>query len=542
MKYRFSILLATMLSNIALASDKDITYDPEGYSFASILFNSCSFHCDYIKGADVSWRSQLANDALYTPKKDDRAYTNSMRVTKYFRINEAFYLDTSNFLNPKLHALACDKDARDGVIYYENCKNDSLPSFNEGNYRMVEYSMTYGHHLYTPDDYKGRYDNGLPDVNVMEPQKYDRPFASWVYVSQNLTTFRLDGYDQHSVYYGMVGRGAEGQWVQENAHKYPFSSTTYIPGWRTQVKNKLAIQYTGKYAYELSNARLFDKTRLKLRAYSLLDVGSIFRRGGGGVEIEIGLYQQPNNCIAFTPEFVGLGGYIKVFGRPPSWVEDYSKYEGWLNTFEKELGNHNITPNSSHLYDIENLRVDISEHRELSFGTPHDQSESDELARKIKGEVDRIKSEVRNNIPLAACQPEDTSWTFLFSRDWQYVDYNYLIEGGINVPANTLTQAQADSLQGEYDSIIVSGGKLGVNLKRNIRTTKVGVEYRWKTGSVSYTLNQRTKETEQAPKDHFWGEIGFQTTWDLGYLALPIFLATTSTRNYIKNDGFHEER
>ena len=113
------------------------------------------------------------------------------------------------------------------------------------------------------------------------------------------------------------------------------------------------------------------------------------------------------------------------------------------------------------------------------------------------------------------------------------VFHNYLIEDGIHVPANVITQEELDlytSLNTGSDlpainPILVTGGELSVNLRPYVSTFTTGVTA---FDMVRIGYMKRTEETYEQDEKHEWLEVQVNVKGDGGWLFLPLFLAYQS--------------
>jgi len=118
-----------------------------------------------------------------------------------------------------------------------------------------------------------------------------------------------------------------------------------------------------------------------------------------------------------------------------------------------------------------------------------------------------------------------------FRRD--RVFSNYLIEDGIHVPENVITQEELDLYAGIAENndlpainpILVTGGELDVNLKPYVNTFTTGVTA-FDMLRIGYM--KRTEETYEQDEKHEWLEVQVNIKGDNGWLFLPIFLAYRS--------------
>jgi len=110
---------------------------------------------------------------------------------------------------------------------------------------------------------------------------------------------------------------------------------------------------------------------------------------------------------------------------------------------------------------------------------------------------------------------------------------NYLIEDGIHVPENVITQEELDLYAGIAENndlpainpILVTGGELDVHLKPYVNTFTTGVTA-FDMLRIGYM--KRTEETYEQDEKHEWLEVQVNIKGDNGWLFLPIFLAYRS--------------
>ena len=113
------------------------------------------------------------------------------------------------------------------------------------------------------------------------------------------------------------------------------------------------------------------------------------------------------------------------------------------------------------------------------------------------------------------------------------VRFNYLIEDGIHVPANVITQEELDLYNSIADNddlppinpILVTGGELRVTLEPTVDTFTMGVTA-FDMLRVGYM--KRTEETIEQDEKHEWLEVQVNIKGDDGWLFLPLFLTYRS--------------
>lgn len=275
------------------------------------LFNPLpisSTHSELVEDSPVRWYSILENDAVVPQEViTDQYLTNAYQLSRYQNIEDVFVLKGS-----KLYSLGCklssgylqcpySQETAQWIGFKESWdekqrKKVFKPYIKSGG-ASVRVGSSFGHRLYTPSYYAQKQDARGKWQDTDEAiyyQQYDRPFSAWAYLSKDLR-IALDRAEIHqSLSYGMVGKTVLGREAQEWAHQVPFSGPEKIPGWDTQVKNRLAIQYTGKYAYKYkANLGRFSFTTLP---YVKGELGSVFVRGSMGVDVNLGI-NKPSHCF-----------------------------------------------------------------------------------------------------------------------------------------------------------------------------------------------------------------------------------------------------
>ena len=122
----------------------------------------------------------------------------------------------------------------------------------------------------------------------------------------------------------------------------------------------------------------------------------------------------------------------------------------------------------------------------------------------------------------------------VFDFEWRrdYVESNYLIENGIHVPENVITQEELDlydqlnnGSKPPINPILVSGGDLYVNLKPEVDTFTMGVTA-FDLIRVGYM--KRSEETYEQDEKHEWLEVQVNIRGDAGWLFIPLFLTYQS--------------
>ncbi len=477
----------------------------DGYSVFNLLFDGGGFADVYEDAGATIWRSSIANDAMGGKHVTDQYYTNALRVMGYQNVQEAFLLD-----GHRLFGLGCDVESNGRRISMQACHNKRL-GLSSRDVKYVSYGSAFGHHLYTPYEHAGR--GHVPESQegyeyIENAEYFDRPYAAWAYWARNLIISSEGGYQAHEMSYGVVGPGARGRWIQEKAHEYPFKGPSPIDGWETQVENRLALQYAGKFASYWGEGRAL-LGQWRVAHYGLVEAGTIINRVGYGVEVSAG-WPEKRQCSRFSASgLVFLGSATEMF---QSGLGDYQK------ALDRFLDEGRYLPDRIFIA-LMDLKDQINR---LSDGGGASVVRSERLL-EVEGRLMEIDAELRRMV-LAGCQYDGLYTEVMAQVGAHYVISNYLVDGNIQVPAG----ANPNSA----NAVMRQGGELGVTRKPLVVDLSVGFDLGYREDfTVGYRFNYRTEETVEQVEGHTWSELVFESKSRYGWVTIPALLIAAALNN-----------
>ncbi len=137
-----------------------------------------------------------------------------------------------------------------------------------GSYTRVK-KFIFGQKTYTPKDIK---------LGVEEVEKYERPYAGWLYFGYaNEKYFELGSYIKHNYYIGITGKDSFSEMYQREYHDLIGSPNPQ--GWDLQINEGAGFQYT--FEYSPKNFLLYEKEENKIdfRYGTKINIGTIFING-----------------------------------------------------------------------------------------------------------------------------------------------------------------------------------------------------------------------------------------------------------------------
>ena len=455
---------------------------PNTYHIADVIFNisgSSDFNKDHIEPKKMRWYSELQNDGIpmYT---SDHYYTNSFRIFKYQSADSLFTMKLG-----RLTELPCNSNNLGEKGLYLGCDLESIGLSGDSdisNLNVISSGTVFGNQIYTPSDFEQTSDGKKvnKDNAIIQPQLYDRPFSAWIYLGNYIDIQNTEYFQRHTFTYGLVGESAYGQDLQEYAHKHPFSGAEYIPGWQTQVSDRLALQYTGVLGYKPFASK-------SMSVYSKFEYGSILQRASIGINASYKFKEGPK-CYNTATVIVGAGADIPKL------------YDSVLIAKNAQIQS---------LQAANKIKVT---HKELK-------------ERGIFEDGDKYL------VNLNFCSPTDSSILVFGSAEATYVHSNYLIENGIHVPA--IEDAPVPISPAASQNYVIDK-----KAEELFYTTRAGVTFKYGDRvSVSISSSWRTSEVKDQHRDtHRWGTLAFDYKIDslLGFFVLPGLVYSIGKYNDLK--------
>lgn len=482
--------------------------EAESFSIFSLLLNTTDFESIYTAGLDPIWYSSIENDALTGKNITDEYYTNALRISKLYDLKQGFLYD-----NFRLYGFLCSDDASPQAA--AECE---LPAGRESNrdLKLVRYGYTMAHQMYTPYEDAGAGHVPHSDIgyeHLSNAEYYDRPFAAWAFYGRDLTISGLDGYQQHEFSVGVVGPLAAGRWTQENAHQYPFTGPYPIDGWESQVHDRAALQYYGKYASHLWQ-QSFMLGDSRLSHFSLVEAGTIINRFGYGLEAEVS-WPRMDSCDQYSAtEMVQLTVLPADAGIPARQQLTCARRQ----LVEYRDGRYYI-PNRAY------LRVTgLLEHIDAALAEDgQDEQSLLTLLQQTVQAVSEMNGWLRDAV-LKSCRHNGVYTRLSADAAVHYVISNYLLEGGIQVPAKA--NPSSDS------AVMRDGGVLEVTRKPVIFSASFGVRVGYADNfAMDVRYKYRSEETKEQAEPNVWAELAFEVKDSFGAYVIPAILLIAAANN-----------
>jgi hypothetical protein len=491
----FICLLVSCSLAVADASD-------DSYSLLSLLFNDSDFEQRHVDHLQKIWRSQIENDALTGENITDQYYTNALNIRAYANLEGGFLLD-----GWRLYGFRCGSDGTHG-----SCDSASRSNVSNRDLKLVTYGYSMGHKMYTPYQHAGEGEMTPAGFQYKaNAEYYDRPFAAWANIARNITIRGLDGYTEHEMSVGAVGPAAAGRWVQENAHQYPFKGAYPIDGWETQVENRLALQYTGKYARHLLQGDMLWG-RLAISHFAKAELGTIIGRVGYGAELAM-VWPQARRCERFAASKMLFVSTVAEQGIPLA-----EKFDVYTRELQAYLSGDNYIPNRIYLR-IQTLLVALESVNE------QDMADVYRVLEQAQAELQALNNEMQN-LALTSCHPDSFYTELSGNMTGHYVAYNYLIDDGIHVPAG--------SNMSSANPVMQQGGTLKVHRNPWIASASFGVMVGWRDSwGLGVRYNYRTEETLEQKEQHAWAELVVEgkSNWAAAFIPALLMAAAVNNRD-----------
>jgi len=494
--------LYTLCLTPAIAQD-------DSYSIISLLTNDSEFEQRYVNDEQKMWRNSIQNDALTGDNITDQYFTNALRVSAYANVREGFLFD-----GLKLYGFKCGPDDDGDSSNDAHCDSNPRANLHNRDLKLVQYGYTMGHDLYTPYQDAGK---GFVDEegyeHIENAYYYDRPYAAWAYAGRTLKITGIDGYIDQKLTIGSVGPRVRGRGVQETAHRYPFSGADPITGWETQVHNRLALQYEGKFAQHL----IRPQSRFSswyVSHFPYLELGTVINRVGYGLESKVSLNNN-QHCDSYQSSELF---YIDTVAQRQLSIEE--KLRSYSQQLRWYLNAGNYLPRASEksmLKLIERLDNTIrrdhidsaTAYRELE----HAQRTLDELNRRLAKRV------------IRQCFPTGWYVNVHGSITGHYVISNYLLDDGIHVPRNSDPDSEFEVMR--------NGGHLSVTPKRLIGSASFGIMAGWQDSwGIGFNYHYRSEETREQQEQHRWAELVVEGRGEWVAAFIPILIGSLSLYRY----------
>ena len=188
---------------------------------------------------------------------------------------------------------------------------DEIPTFDIN--ETTSTFFTLGQNLYTPSE-----------INTVNGQPGDRPYAAWLYGSAGLSTLTMDHVDELELTLGIVGPEALGKQTQKFIHRHITGSQS-PKGWRNQLDTEpgVILSWQRRWPRGLGGdwyADLGDDFRLTAEPNVNVSLGNVYTYAGTGIMFTFGPYQETlqDTPPRVKPAMSGTG-YFDVPDQDWSW-------------------------------------------------------------------------------------------------------------------------------------------------------------------------------------------------------------------------------
>lgn len=215
----------------------------------SALFSQASAQTE---GEATRFLSITTENDNYTPSRDDRHYTNGLRLAYNF-------------------------SERDDSAWYSWLKN-LVPMASKS--KATEYQIAFGQNMYTPENF----------VTPL-PQPNDRPFAGWLYGEIAVITHNPGIEQSLAISLGVVGPAALGEEAQKLIHD--ITDEPEPGGWDNQLDNEpaLLLRYRRSWFQSLHKN---DSISVDMVPRFSVNLGNVVTEAGVGAMFRLG---------SFLPEY-----------------------------------------------------------------------------------------------------------------------------------------------------------------------------------------------------------------------------------------------
>ena len=163
--------------------------------------------------------------------------------------------------------------------------------------------LLFGHQIYTPKD-----------IQVVEIQPDDRPYAGYLYGGIALHSKTPTKLDTIEITLGVVGPAALAEQVQNTVHD--LRGIDEARGWDNQLKNEPALGFSWQRKWRTLRARLTRILCLDLITHTGISLGNVRTSADTGAEVRLG-YNIP---MDFGSDVIrpgaGVSAPVPIYGHP----------------------------------------------------------------------------------------------------------------------------------------------------------------------------------------------------------------------------------
>lgn len=255
-------IFAVILGLLPLASwafDRDFMY-PGSADFNSVQSRHAPLYI-----------FQWDNDAFLVGTISDRFYSNGLRFDYEYPADDLYWLQADG----ELTALGCHTD--NAVMHLQECAGFDAQADKSSvlsHTYQVKRHMFMGQQMYTPSDIRWP---------ASASQKYERPYAGWLFFGMGSTQQNAYGYETMEWSIGCIGPCSAAEDAQKTIHRN--LGDQQPQGWDTQLKNNPIVQL--HYRRSMSLIPLPWGKGEFLQSYLDMDAGNLIDRAGVGIRFEL---------------------------------------------------------------------------------------------------------------------------------------------------------------------------------------------------------------------------------------------------------------
>ncbi len=149
---------------------------------------------------------------------------------------------------------------------------DAAPFFEVNETTHVYYAI--GQNLYTPKV-----------INIPVPDRYDRPYAAFLYGSIGYSTLSHDHLDDIELTLGVIGPAALGEPAQKTIHD--LIGLNNPKGWDSQLKNEPAVMIAYQRSWPEAYAAHFHAGFFKIAPHAGVTLGNVYTYANAGMTLQL---------------------------------------------------------------------------------------------------------------------------------------------------------------------------------------------------------------------------------------------------------------